>query len=241
MTMRKMNKIFLTSLNDLMGGNDHELPLQDFSRTGFTPNSACEVIKRLPPNDLPVPESPLPFTEDEGRQLCALADKSYRSVPMEKWRLEIILRDRILPAFEYLMFLGIEKLPEIQVLAPWANGHLDVMYPAAPIRYPDFVPPDDTTMEELEELMDIALENAMDGEIPCTLGRIGLNAFGALFCTTVAMINNSPTAHRRYKDEFVGQRIRLIFHAEYDHVEMFADADLVEAMNESVKHYLRGR
>ncbi|MHB8225051.1 hypothetical protein [Acidithiobacillus sp.] len=205
-----------------------------------TPNPACDCIKRLPVNDLPVPKDALPFTEDEARQLCALADKSYRPVPMEKERLRIILADRILSAFEHLLFLGIEKQPIIQVLAPWAKANPDVVA-AAPVRYPDFVPPDNMTIEEVEEFMDIALENALDGEIPCTLGRIGLNAFGALFCTTVAMINKSTTAHRRYKNEFVGQRIRLIFHAEYDHVEMFADADLVAAMDDSVKHYLRGR
>ncbi|HQU01822.1 MAG TPA: hypothetical protein PLI12_05180, partial [Acetobacteraceae bacterium] len=100
---------------------------------------------------------------------------------------------------------------------------------------------EDLDEDGLNEILDIALTNARDGELPATLGHVSLVAFAITIGTLCVMIDESTTAHRRYKDAFPGARIRLVFHAGYNHVEMFLPTETMEAMDESVRGFLRGR
>jgi hypothetical protein len=200
----------------------------DIERLGAMPE-----LKRRPATDRPIQPEALPVTEEQCRKMYAAADLSFDAAakkPIEKDRLRAYLEYQILPAIKkHLNFLGVDTHPKIQVVAPWSSSTAGI----TPIRY---APSDD-----FGTLLDTSLRNAREGELPCTVGQVPIAAFSSIFCHVAAMIDKSTTAHRRYKNRFTGEHIRLIFHPDYNHVEMFVPEDLADALGESAKCYLQGR
>ena len=198
-------------------------------------------LARRPVNDLAPQPDAVPVTEELCRKLYAASDLSFDAAqkPVKKDRVRAYLERQILPALaKHLKFMGVEALPKIQIVAPMAPAPAGIF----PIRYAPYVAPADMPSEDsINALLDTALTNAAEGEIPCTLGQVPIAAFSALFCQLVAMVDKSTTAHRRYKNKFAGEHIRLVFHLEYNHAEMFVSEDLTEALDEGVKCYLQGR
>jgi hypothetical protein len=198
-------------------------------------------LARRPVDDSTLQPDALPITEDQCRKLYAACDLSFDAAArksLKNDRVRAHLEHQILPALaKHLKFMGVESIPKIQIVSPGGLMPGGI----SPIRYSPYVAPGDMPSEDVDELLDTALTNADEGELPCTIGQVPIPAFSAIFCHIVAMADKSTTAHRRYKNKFSGERIRLVFHTEYNHAEMFVPEDLAKALDESVKCYLRGR
>jgi hypothetical protein len=207
----------------------------DIERLGAVPE-----LEKRPADNRPIQPDALPITEEHCRRLYAASDLSYAAAqkPIERDRLRAYLEYQIIPAIKkHLKFMGVEALPKIQIVTPDAPmpGAYPIRYPASSAALADMSP------EDTDLALDIALTNAAEGEIPCTFGHVPIPAFSAIFCHVAAMIDKSTTAHRRYKNRFTGERIRLVFHLEYNLAEMFVPYDFADALDESVKAYLRGK
>lgn len=207
-----------------------------------------EYMADLPPLPrLPVEETAgphldaLPITEYMCRVVCAETGCPFdflSRAPMSKGRLRAHLERQILPAIKrHLAFMGVAALPRIQVVGdgfPLPHG-------VSLIRYPAYVHPDGLSDDEFTDWLDISLTNAAEGELPGTIGQVPIDLASALFCNTLAMVDASTTAHRRYKNKFSGAQIHLIFHLDYNHAEVFFPEDLLVALNDGAQCYLRGR
>lgn len=213
-----------------------EAEFEDIERLAAAPELA-----RRPVNDSALQPDALPVTEELCRKLYAASDLSFDAAakkPIKKDRVRAYLEHQILPAItKHLKFMGVEALPKIQLVAPKAPTPDGIF----PIRYAPYVAPADLPVKDFDALLDTALTNAVEGELPCTLGQVPIPAFSALFCQIVAMADKSTTAHRRYKNKFAGEQIRLVFHLEYNHAEMFVSEDLTDALGVSVNAYLQGK
>lgn len=199
-------------------------------------------LPRLPVKEMAGPHlDVLPITEYMCRSVCAETGCSFDSLsrsPMSKGRLRAHLERQILPAMKkHLAFMGVEALPVIQIVGegfPMPDG-------VSPIRYPAYVHPDGLSDDEFTDWLDISLTNAAEGELPGTIGQVPIDLFSPLFCNTLAMADASTTAHRRYKNKFPVAQIRLVFHLEYNHAEVFFPEDLLAALDDGAQCYLRGR
>ncbi len=213
----------------------------DIERLADVPELAGRSVRSV--DDSALQPDALPITEEQCRKLYAACDLSFDATArksIKNDRVRAHLEHQILPALvKHLKFMGVEALPKIQIVSTGAS----MPGCASPIRirYAPYVAPWDMSSEYLDDLLDTALTNAHEGELPCTLGQVPIPAFSAICCQIVAMVDKSTTAHRRYKNKFAGERIRLVFHPEYNHAEMFVSEDLAEALDESVKCYLQGR
>lgn len=188
----------------------------------------------------PIPVGALPITEDEARRLFADTGVPYEESfkPVSSETAMEHFEKRIIPALAHLGFMGVNPLPDIRVLADWSKTDNEDI---ADIEYPAFIFPDFMEEDELEHMLDVSLLNGLDGELPMTLGRIPLAAFSALFSTWMVAVDKSTSAHRRYKDKFTGQHIRFILHADYNHVEAFANKDLFIALDDAIQCFMHGR
>ena len=200
-----------------------------------------EEIQRPAQNDMKFHGSAFPITEDFARAVYERSGISYDADierPMTSAGIREALEKQILPALKHLRFMGINPMPEIHIIAPWSttdNAGLQT------IRYPEYAPMESLLPEEMDDLLDTAMINAGEGELPGTLGHVTLNAFAESISTFLSMVGRSTTAHRRFKNAFPCRQVVLIFHAERNFVQMFLPFDVLKALDDSVKAFLNGR
>ncbi len=200
-----------------------------------------EEIQRPAQNDTKFAGSAFPITEDFARSVYARAGVSYDADigrPMTSTGIREALEKQILPAMKHLRFMGINPMPEVHIIAPWSTTNNAGI---RDIRYPEYAPMESLLPEEMDDLLDTAMTNAGEGELPGTLGHVTLNAFAEAFSTFLSMVGHSTTAHRRFKNAFPCRQVVLIFHAERNLVEMFLPFDVLKALDDSVKAFLNGR
>lgn len=83
---------------------------------------------------------------------------------------------------------------------------------------------------------------ADDEDMPAvTEGRVQILPFVLVFAWICRMVGASTTAHRRYKNAFQGQRIRFVFDADNNDVQMYMTDELREALEDGYRAWFRGR
>lgn len=198
-------------------------------------------IQRPAQNDTKFAGSAFPITEDFARSVYKRSDFSYDADigrPMTSTGIREALEKQILPAMKHLRFMGINPMPEVHIIAPWSTTDNEDIQD---IRYTEYVPLESLFSDEIDDLVETAMTNAGEGELPGTLGHVTLNAFAESLSTFLSMVGRSTTAHRRFKNAFPCRQVVLIFHAERNHVEMFLPFDVLKAFDDSVKAFLNGR
>lgn len=168
----------------------------------------------------------LPFTEEDAREVAKSIGLDY-DLPWQ-YQIKDVVGQMILPALDDLKFMGVDPLPDLAVVGRGLPDRPDIV----PICYePD--------MSDADRL-DMAMQNAGEGEIACTIGRVNVPMFATMFAFTLRAVRESTTAHRRYRVWQITHKIRLIVHTDYDHVEMFVREDLLMALNIGTRMYLAG-
>jgi hypothetical protein len=78
-------------------------------------------------------------------------------------------------------------------------------------------------------------------DVECTEGRVCISAFATFYTLICRAVNASTTAHRRYKDAFCGESIRIVIDADANAVRMRMHPDLVDAIQDSFNAWSNGR
>jgi len=166
-----------------------------------------------------------------------LAFDAEAAKPIVRDHLHAIIERQILPATKLFGFMGLELLPRIGVVALWSRDSGG----NNPLRYPLPCLTDDVDEDELNTMLDTAVINANPGEIPMTLGHVPIPMFSEIFCIVARSVDGSTTAHRRFKNRFVGESLRFVFHPEYNHAELFVSTDLSQAIYEGMCGFAAGK
>jgi len=204
--------------------------------------------------DLPAPTKPKPeaalknllpvnaqfISEMRCRRLYAKMGRDFdaeAAKPVVRDHLPAIIERQILPAVKLFDFMGVETLPQIGVVALWSkdSGGNNPMHYSRPFTA-DVV--DD---EDLDGMLDTATLNANRGEVPMTLGHVPIPMFSEIFCIVARSVDQSTTAHRRFKNRFVGESLRFVFHPDYNHAELFVSPELSQAIYEGMCGFAAGK
>lgn len=81
----------------------------------------------------------------------------------------------------------------------------------------------------------------IESDVECTEGRLCISAFTTFYALICRAVNASTTAHRRYKDAFLGETIRITIDANLNAVRMRMHPDLAEAIQDSFNAWSSGR
>ncbi|BDB13351.1 hypothetical protein [Acidithiobacillus ferrooxidans] len=74
-----------------------------------------------------------------------------------------------------------------------------------------------------------------------TQGRIQILPFSLAFATICRTFGASTTSHRRFKDAFEGERIRIVLDADRNDTQMYLSDDLLDALETGWKAWMRGQ
>ena len=213
----------------------------------FDPDSVIN-FSEMPPLRKPkanmASKEPLPvnsqfITEIRCRSLYARMGLDFdlqAAKPISRDHLYTLLERQIRPAVKCFDFMG-KPLPKVGVVAHWSkdtDGNVSMHY-AGPILT------DDVDEDELNAMLDTALINANRGEIPMTLGHVPIPLFAQIFCIVAQSVDQSTTAHRRFKNRFTGESLRFVFHPDYNHAELFVSPKLSQAIYESMCGFAAGK
>jgi hypothetical protein len=204
--------------------------------------------------DMPAPTKPKPdaalkgmlpvnsqfVTEMRCRRLYARLGRDFdveAAKPVAPDHLHAIIERQILPATRLFGFMGLEPLPKIGVVALWSKDSGG----NNPMRYSRPILTDEVDDDELDSLLDTAVINANPGEIPMTLGHVPIPMFSEIFCIVARSVDQSTTAHRRFKDRFAGESLRFVFHPEYNHAELYVSPELSQAIYEGMCGFAAGK
>lgn len=185
----------------------------------------------------PLPANSHIMTEGKYRSACAERGQDFdleANRPVVPEHLYTLLERQILPAVKCFGFMGVEPLPRIGVIAPWSmdnGGNVSIRY-AGPI----FINRSDTR----GSMLDTALTNAKQGEIPMTLGHVPIPMFSVSLCAIARAVECSTIAHRRFNNRFAGESLRFVFHPEYNHAEFFVSSELSEAIYKGMCWFMSG-
>jgi len=206
-------------------------------------------LEDLPEPTKPKPDAalkgPLPvnsqfITEMRCRRLYTKLGRDFdaeAAKPVAPDHLHAIIERQILPAVKLFDFMGLEPLPRIGVVALWSRDSGG----NNPMRYSRPFLTDDVDDDELDSLLDTAITNANRGEVPMTLGHVPIPMFSQIFCIVARSVDQSTTAHRRFKNRFIGESLRFVFHPEYNHAELFVSPELSQAIYEGMCGFAAGK
>ena len=168
---------------------------------------------RPPRNDDPPPVgSAFPITAAGAERLRTTLLPNVKDAPLTKPELQEVVSRILLPVvFDDLGFLGLPE-PDIRILARWM--------PEAP---------------EPGASGDECSTSAV------TRGRVQILPFALAFATLCRTVGASTTAHRRYKDAFQGERIRIVLDADRNDAQMYMSDDLRDALNDGFACWAGGR
>jgi len=204
--------------------------------------------------DMPAPTKPKPdraskeplpvnsqfITEMRCRRLYTKLGRDFdveAAKPVAPDHLHAIIERQILPATKLFGFMGLEPLPKIGVVALWSKDNGG----NTPMRYPLPFIANEVEEDELNSMLDTAVINANSGEVPMTLGHVPIPMFSEIFCIVARSVDQSTTAHRRFKNRFVGESLRFVFHPEYNHAELYVSPDLSQAIYEGMCGFAAGK
>ncbi|MHB1641967.1 MAG: hypothetical protein ACYCS8_04830 [Acidithiobacillus sp.] len=139
--------------------------------------------------------------------------------------------------------------PSAETLASTPRSRDYVMFPVSRIILPviledlEFLGLAEPDIRIIADWMPETDPPVQTGKLPplVTQGRVCIAAFTTIFCLLCRATGASTTAHRRYKNAFVGERIHIVIDANRNAVRMHMSDDLRDALNDGFTCWARGR